>query len=312
MKTKLCLIALAITLALSVSASLAGECEPSCVIDSIGEKVCVSRIPQRVVSLAPSLTELMFDLNAGSRLVGRTSRCNFPKKAKAVSDIGPYMAPDFEKLLTAKPDLVLATKNGMRLELIDRIKGLGIPVYVDNSSSIDEIQKLISKVGFLIGQNQNARALITDIQTRRDSLGQALANLGRPSVLFVVGINPLIVAGSGSFLSSLISEAGGKNVVNDLGIPFPKLSIEEVIKQDPDVIFMLDKECHGIECVDYWKNYAFLQAFRSSRIYELDSDLVSRPGARTIEALEILTIHLHSIKVTPALSATNNTVFKEN
>ena len=148
----------------------------------------------RSVSLAPSLTELMFDLNAGSRLVGRTSRCNFPKKAKAVSDMGPYMAPDFEKLLTAKPDLVLATKNGMRLELIDRIKGLGIPVYVDNSSSIDEIQKLISKVGFLIGQNQNARALITDIQTRRDSLGQALANLGRPSVLFVVGINPLIVA----------------------------------------------------------------------------------------------------------------------
>ncbi|MGD9817698.1 MAG: ABC transporter substrate-binding protein [Desulfomonilaceae bacterium] len=312
MKTKLCSIAIATTLALSVSVSIAGECEPSCVIDSIGEKVCVRRIPQRVVSLAPSLTELMFDLNAGSRLVGRTSRCNFPEEARSVLEVGLYMAPDFEKLLTAKPDLVLATKNGMRLELIDRIKGFGIPVYVDDSSSIDEIKNLISKVGFLIGQNQDARALITDIQTRRDSLRQVLANLERRSVLFVVGINPLIVASSGSFLSSLISEAGGKNVVNDLGIPFPKLSIEEVIKQDPDVIFMLDKECHGIECIGYWKNYAFLKAFRSNRIYEVDSDLVSRPGARTIRALEILSNHLHSIKVIPALPATNNTVFKGN
>lgn len=273
-----------------------------CVRDSTGANVCVKNIPQRVVSLAPSLSELMFDLNAGSRLAGRTTRCNFPEEAKRVTDVGPYMAPDFEKLLKVKPDLVLATRNGMRSELIQRIKGLGIPVYVDDSSNIDEIELLITKVGSLLGQDEKAKELNSGIEQRRKNLRKMLAGLDRPSVIFVVGINPLIVASSSSFLNSLISEAGGANVVNDLKIQFPKFSMEEVIRLDPDVIFMLDKECHGVECLDYWKNYGFLKAIKSSRVYEVDSDLVSRPGARIIDALEALTGHLHPVAAIPVSS----------
>lgn len=295
--TKMKLI-LYISFMFALSASWVGQDlvlaeQSSCVMDSTGESVCLKKVPDRLVSLAPSLTELVFDLNAGSKLVGRTTRCNHPEKAKKVLDIGPYMTPDFEKLLTVKPDLVLAPKNGMRSELISRIKNFGIPVYVDDSGSVEDINRLIRNIGVLLSESAEAEQITSQIELRRQKIRRIVSGLERPSVLFVVGINPLIVGSSTSFLSSLVSEAGGRNVVSDLSIPYPKFSIEEVIRQDPDVIFMLDKECHGIECLDYWKNYGFLKAVKNKRVYEVDSDLMSRPGCRTIEALEALVHHLH-------------------
>ena len=112
-----------------------------CVKDSMGAQVCVNDTPKRIVSLAPSLTELVFELGVGSSLVGRTTRCNFPDEAKNVPDIGAYMKPDFEKLVAARPDLVLAPKTGIRPELIDRLRRLKIPVYVDDSLNIEDITK---------------------------------------------------------------------------------------------------------------------------------------------------------------------------
>ena len=278
---------------LSCFPSLAESGQDICVKDKSGETVCVKKVPERIVSLAPSLTELVFDLNAGSRLVGRTSRCNFPEEAARVLEIGPYMAPDFEKLLTVKPDLVLAPKNGMRPELVYRIKSLGIPVYVDDSGSIEDINQLIMNLGVLLNKNVDAVNLVTQIEIRRKKLADVISELEKASVLFVVGINPLVVAGSTSFLSSMLSEAGGRNVVNELSSPYPKFSMEEVMRQNPDVIFMLDKECHGVDCLNYWKNFQFLKAVKNKRVYEVNSDLMSRPGARTIEALEALANHLH-------------------
>lgn len=274
--------------------SFAESGQDICVKEKSGETVCVKKVPERIVSLAPSLTELVFDLDAGSRLVGRTSRCNFPEEAARVQDIGPYMAPDFEKLLTVKPDMILAPKNGMRPELIYRIKSLGIPVYVDDSGSIQDINQLIMNLGVLLNKNKEAVNIVIQIEIRRKKLANVISGLEKASVLFVVGINPLVVAGSTSFLSSMLSEAGGRNVVNELSSPYPKFSMEEVMRQNPEVIFMLDKECHGVDCLNYWKNYQFLQAVKNKRVYEVNSDLMSRPGARTIEALESLANHLHS------------------
>ena len=267
--------------------------EKICVRDNTGESVCVRKVPERIVTLAPSLTELVFDLEAGSKLVGRTSKCNFPNQATKIPDIGPYLAPDFEKLLTVKPDLVLAPKNGMRPELVNRIRTLGIPVYVDDSGSIQDITRLILNIGMLLDKIDRAAQIAEQIEMRRQKIANMISGMEKAPTLFVVGINPLIVASSTSFLSSLLSEAGGQNVVHELSNPYPRFSMEEVIRQNPDVIFMLDKECHGIDCLDYWKNYQFLKAVKTGRVYEVNSDLMSRPGTRIIEALESLAHLLH-------------------
>lgn len=264
-----------------------------CVKDSGGALVCVQESPKRIVSLAPSLTELVFELKAGSRLVGRTTKCNIPVAAKDVTDIGSYGSPDFEKLMAVRPDLVLAPKIGIRPEFIQHMKSLGIPVYVDDSSNIEEIEEVINNVGKLLEKKDEADHIVNDIRVRRNTIRKLTEGVEKATVLFVIGVRPLVVAGGRSFLGSLVKEAGGSNVAENTTVEYPKFSIEEVIRCDPDVILMLDKECHGKECVDQWKDHSYLKAVKNKRVYELDADLMARPGVRTIEALEKLAPFLH-------------------
>ncbi len=264
-----------------------------CVKDSLGAPVCVQESPKRIVSLAPSLTELVFELKAGSRLVGRTTKCNIPEAAKAVTNIGSYGSPDFEKLMSVRTDLVLAPKTGIRPEFIQRLKSLGVPVYVDDSSNIEQIEQTINNVGKLLGSNDEASRIVNDIRVRRISIRKLMDGVEKTTVLFVIGVRPLVVAGGRSFLGSLVREAGGSNIAENTTVEYPKFSIEEVIRCDPDLILMLDKECREKECVDQWKDFSYLKAVKNKRVYELDADLMARPGVRTIDGLEKLVKFLH-------------------
>ncbi|MHB8202874.1 MAG: ABC transporter substrate-binding protein [Desulfomonilaceae bacterium] len=264
-----------------------------CVKDSLGETVCVRRPQPRVVSLAPSLTELIFALKAGSRLVGRTTKCNIPEAAKKVTDVGAYTTPDFERVMAVRPDLVFAPRIGIRPEFIERLKSLKIPVYIDDSSNIEEIEQLVNNVGKLVGAENEADRIVNDIKIRRAKITKLMRGHEKPTVLFVIGIRPLVVAGGKSFLGALVREAGGSNIAEFTAVEYPKFSIEEVIRRNPDIIFMLDKECQSDDCVKQWKDYGYLKAIRNNRVYVLDADLISRPGSRTIEALEKLAEFLH-------------------
>lgn len=264
-----------------------------CVKGSAGAMICLEHPAKRVVSLAPSLTELIFELKTGSKLVGRTTKCNIPEAAKKVTDVGAYMTPDFERLMAVRPDLVLAPKTGIRPELIQRLKSLKIPVYVDDSLNIEEIEQLINNVGLMVGAKNEADRVVNDIKIRREKIRKLIERSEKPSALFVIGIRPLVVAGSKSFLGSLIKEAGGSNIAETTTVEYPKFSIEEVIRRDPDIIFMLDKECQGDDCMKQWRDYGYLKAVRNNRVYVLDADLISRPGSRTIEALAKLAEFLH-------------------
>ncbi len=264
-----------------------------CVKDSLGETVCVRRPQPRVVSLAPSLTELVFALKAGSRLVGRTTKCNIPEAAKKVTDVGAYTTPDFERVMAVRPDLVLAPRIGIRPEFIERLKSLKIPVYIDDSSNIEEIEQLVNNVGKLVGTENEADRIVNDIKIRRNKITKLMSGHEKPTVLFVIGIRPLVVAGGKSFLGALVREAGGSNIAEFTAVEYPKFSIEEVLRRDPYVIFMLNKECQGQGCINQWTDYGYLKAIKNNRVYVLDADLISRPGSRTIEALERLATFLH-------------------
>ncbi|MFH0960326.1 MAG: helical backbone metal receptor, partial [Pseudomonadota bacterium] len=270
------------------------ESEPAlCVKDSMEVQVCVHDTPKKIISLAPSLTELVFELGAGSSLVGRTTRCNFPDEAQNVPDIGAYMKPDFEKLVAALPDLVLAPKTGIRPELIDRLRNLKIPVYVDDCLNIEDIRNVITNIAKLLRKENQAGQILDDMQSRRDRINKLVKGKEKTTALFVVGVRPLVVAGSKSFLGSLIREAGGVNIAETVAVEYPKFSIEEVIRTNPDVILILDKECHGEGCLNQWKSHIHLKAVQENRIHDLDADLMSRPGVRTIEGLEKLSTLLH-------------------
>jgi len=278
----------------------AGSQDEVCVNDFLSRQVCVSSAPKRVISLAPSLTETLFILKAGHLIIGRTTRCNAPREAQNIRDIGAYMNPDMERVMSLKPDLVLSPKTGVRKELVDRLTEVGIPVFVDDSNDLDEIVELVRKLGIILAMKSEAEKVIETIQQRRATMNERIADLDKPAVLFVIGMRPLIVAGGKSFLGALIREAGGANIAEEASVPYPRFSMEEVIRRDPEFIIVVNKECLSEECIQDWRKYQVLRAVRNSRIYGLEADLMSRPTPGIIEALEQLAAIFHPGTVTAA------------
>jgi iron complex transport system substrate-binding protein len=246
-----------------------------------------------VVSLAPSLTEIMFMLGVGHRLVGRTTRCNAPPEAELIPDVGAYMRPDLERVLAVKPDLVLAQKTGLSRELVDRLSELGLPVFVEDCKNLDDVVDLVRRLGFFLATGAVAARVVGDIQQRRIAVAKDLIKLPRPTLLFAVGLRPLVVAGGQSFIGALIREAGGTNIAEDAPLAYPKFSMEEVIRRDPEFIVVLDKECQGEDCFREWQRHSGVKAVRSGNVYTFDADLIARPTPRIVEALEELARILH-------------------
>jgi len=264
-----------------------------CVVDDLSRQVCVPAFPKRVISLAPSLTEIVFDLGAGHTVVGRTERCNEPPEALKIQNVGAYLCPDLERIIALRPDLVLSPESGMRMEVVDRLTELGIPTFVDNSKTLDDIVHLLYRLGTILGRESDAKTVAQQFQRRRKAVMERVDHVNKPLILFAVGMRPLVLAGGGSFIGSLIREAGGVNVAEEAAVLYPRFSMEEVAKRDPDIIIVLNKECWGDECFDEWQGHQDLSAVRNNQVYQLDADLVARASPRIMNALEQLTDILH-------------------
>ncbi len=265
-----------------------------CVTDDLSRRLCIPGHAARTISLAPSLTEIVFAVGAGRRLVGRTGRCDYPPEASKIPAIGAYLKPDIERLISLSPDLVLATKSGTRKEMVSHLENLGLKVFVAESRSVDDVFSLIRRVGILLGTQDKASALVTELARTRKALRLKLANVKKPSVLFLVGTRPLVVAGGKSSIGAMIREARGVNIAEDAGIPHPKYSGEEVIKKDPDLIVMLGKEHMNRESsLEELKRFGELSALKNGRVYQMDGNLLARPSPRVIEGMEKLAAILH-------------------
>jgi iron complex transport system substrate-binding protein len=256
--------------------------------DFMARRVTLPRPATRVVSLAPSLTEIVFQVGAGDSLVGRTSRCNEPPEAARVRDIGPYGKPDLERIQAVKPDLALAPALGLGKEVVARLTAMGVPVFVDNCSSLDDIALLVRRLGRLLGRESRAEAVARAFEERRRAVAARAEGRPKPKALFSVGLKPLVIAGGKSFIGAMIREAGGVNIAEDVSTPYPVFSIEEAIIRDPDVIIVLNKECSGQDCLRAWERHQGLTAVRNRAIFELDADIMTRACPRILDGFERL------------------------
>lgn len=264
-----------------------------CVVDDLSRKVCVSAFPKRVVSLAPSLTEMAFDMGAGNLLVGRSERCNEPAEALKIKVVGPYLNPDLERIIALGPDLVLTPEAGMRKEIVTRLDELGIPTMVDNSNTLDQIVNSMTRLGKLLGKEARARELVEHFQQRRQAVRERVEHARKPLIVFAVGMRPLVLAGGKSFIGSLIREAGGANIAEEAPVFYPKFSMEEVARRDPDIIVVLNKECRDDECLAAWQAHPDLKAVKHGFVYPVDADLIARPAPKIMDAFEQLAAILH-------------------
>ncbi|MBC8207619.1 MAG: cobalamin-binding protein [Desulfobulbaceae bacterium] len=284
----LCLLAVFFPCTLVLSASRE-------MIDPIGRNLIVPASPARVVSLAPSLTELVYSLGREELLVGATLYSTFPEAARALPRVGSYVRLDLERIVALKPDLCLAVKDGNPRHVIERIESLGIPVFVVDPISIDEIMTTIVALGDLLGACPAAEALAADMAARIDAVGAQVAEAAhRPALFFQVDAAPLISAGEDTFTGRLIRMAGGENLAAG-GIPYPRYNWEDILRLAPEVVVITSMAGgHNPEdLIAEWQKWPQIPAVRSGRIHVVEADFFNRPTERLVQGLEVLAALIH-------------------
>ena len=260
---------------------------PLALKDDRGVAVRLAAPPHRVVSLAPSLTEIVFLLGRGGSLVGVTRFCNVPAAASAVPKIGGVSDPDVERIVALSPDLVLCTTDGNPRDKVRVLEEMGIPCFAVAPQNLDAVFQAIERLGVLLGAADRGRAEAGALRRRARLARPSSRDAGKPAVLFVVSTAPIIAAGEGTFMDELVSLAGGRNVAARYSGRYPRLSVEELVAARPEVIFVAGMA--GVERfpeeVTRWKE---VPAFRDGAVITLDGDLVTRPGPRLVTALELV------------------------
>jgi iron complex transport system substrate-binding protein len=262
--------------------------------DGLGRAVSIAPNPQRIISLAPNVTEILFALGLESRVVGVTSYCDFPETAKAKEKVGDTIQPNLEKIISLKPDLVVISTSSQLENLTRRLDQLAIPVYVTNPRSVRDVAASIRSLGEVTGTSERARILAGEMDSRINAVELRVGALTRPRVLYVLQIGPLITAGRNTFINDLINIAGGQSISGDETADYPQFSRETVVARAPEVI--VAPSSHGVELVkesDLRRDFATTPAVRSNRIVWVIPDLVDRPGPRIVEGLEELAKGLH-------------------
>ena len=262
--------------------------------DPTGRRVTIDAPPRRLVSLVPSVTEILFALGAQDLLVGVTDFCDYPPAAGRKPRVGGMLAPSLETLVSLKPDLALATTAGNREETFAQLEQLRIPVYVVNPTRVADVLDLISRLGALTGSESAAARLSASLDTRIAAVAARVKPLARPRVLYVLWPDPLIVPGRGSLVSELLALAGGDSVTADAGEPYPRFSLEAAIARAPEVIILASHGSgQGRMAREKWERFGDLPAIKGGRLYTADGNLLHRYGPRMVDGLEQLARLIH-------------------
>jgi iron complex transport system substrate-binding protein len=251
----------------------------------------------RIVSLAPSATEIIFALGAEDRLIGVTDCCDYPPEAKRIEQVGGYGNPSVEKLLALSPDVVIAS-GVERRDLAEAVRNAGIHMLDTPIRSIDELFDAFAQIGDAVGKSRQAKEAVARMRSELDAVAARVdAPLGqRPKVFVEIGDRPLMTAGGASFLNDLIARAGGVNVACDLAQAYPTINPEKVIEWDPDVIVVTEMGQPGNAATQLPLRigWAGISAVKNGRVIDdICPDLLLRPGPRLIEGVKALAARLH-------------------
>lgn len=278
-------------------AEKAGETKPAVdapvtVTDGAGRQVEVKETPKRVISLAPSNTEIVFALGAGNLLVGVDEYSDYPEEAKRITRVGGFANPNIELIVSLKPDLILA--DDMHRKILDQLAKAGCPVIMLSASSIADVENNIRLAGKVLRRNAEAESVVSQIESRLSKVKdrvKAVPEDKRVKVFYEVYSDPIMTVGPKTLIHQLILAAGGRNVAEDAATDYPRYSPEAVVKKNPDVIvFPLfhGSESLTVEKVKARPGWSAISAVARNRVYPIDANIISRPGPRIADAVETL------------------------
>ncbi len=265
--------------------------------DGLGRQITLDQTPQRIVSLTPAITEILFAVGAGSQVVGRDQFSDYPDAAKALPSVGGSMGQySNEQIVSLKPDLVIAGEINTP-ELVKSLEGLGLKVYyLKNPTTLEDMYSQLDLIGKITGHDTGS--LVDSLKQRVAAVDAKLANVSnKPSVFYEIDAsdaNKPYTAGPGTFIDQLIQRAGGVNIASTLKDQYPQVSLEEVVKLDPSIIILGDS-LYGVtpDAVKARAGWGGIAAVKSGNIFTFDDNLVSRPGPRLVDGLEQLAKLLH-------------------
>lgn len=262
----------------------------SAFVDDFGDSVHISGPPQRIVSLNPTTTELLFALGAGDRLVGRTSYDNWPDSAKLVPDLGAGLRPNVEAILGTHPDLVLLYGSQDNRAAATRLRQAGVNTLSLKIDGIGAFKSGVMLIGEVLGETARARIVRDSVSATLERVASATRSLPHPKVFWHVWNAPVITIGRGSFMDDLVAIAGATNVYADIASPSPTVSLEDISRRDPDFILTGPVGARQIRDEPRWN---IVRAARADDIIVVDTDLVARPSVRLGEAALSIAKLLH-------------------
>jgi len=262
--------------------------------DMHGRELSLPEAPRRIVSLVPSVTELIYALGGEDRLVGRTDFCDYPPAVREKRSVGGMLAPSLETIVALKADLVVATRDGNTEETFAQLGRLRIPTFVAGADRVADVYDLIGRVGRLAGREAAVAPLVARLEQRIAAVRTAVAPYRVPRVLYVLWPDPLIVPGHGVLVSELIAIAGGDSVTAHDADAYPRYSVEAAVARSPEVIVLASHGANiGNVARDKWDRLTSLPAIRAGRVYALDGNLMHRYGPRMVDGLERLARAIH-------------------
>lgn len=270
-------------LALSPFCALAA---PISLTDDAGKTINLSAPAQRIVALAPHIVETLYVAGAGEQIVGTVEYSDYPRSARSIRRIGNYSSFDLESLLALKPDLVIGWETGNSPSAIEKIRALGIPVYLSQSNRVAQIGNEIETFGKLAGTERIAKPAADSFRKRLARLEKE--NHGRPtvSVFYQISDAPLMTIGGKQIISNALSICGGKNIFEQLAPMAPTVSPEAVIAANPESIMTSGMEKLNPAALDLWRKWPQLTATQRGNFFLIDSDLINRNGPRILDGTQ--------------------------
>lgn len=253
--------------------------------DDLGHPIKVGYTPERIISLTPNTTEIIYFLGLGDKLIGRTNYCNYPPEVSKVPSIGDVTTFSIEKIVSMKPDLVVANRM-ISLEFIDKLTSMGVNVAAFDPNTVEGIIDTIKRIALICGVPHNT-----------DPLYSALKNHKKPAngktVYIEIWNKPPTTFGKDTFGSDVIKWVGGTNLGNSLEGAYPTTTDEALIKLNPDVVILPTKSSTAAEEFKSRKGFDILKAVKENKVFAIDEDIISRPGPRIIDAMKQLDIEIN-------------------
>lgn len=264
--------------------------------DETGRSVAVPEHAHRVISLAPSITNMVYALGAQSDLVGITDYTVYPPQAaREKPSVGKVVNPSLEHIIALHPDLVLALPEFNGAETIAGLQGLGIPVFLFNTGDIANIYRSVESVGRIMGREREASDLIAQLRAREAKVRAQAEGKPRPSVVLVLSIDPLITAGRKAFITQMITAAGARSVTDDLKQDWLQMNVEAILPRKPDYILLMKNGPVSLKDMQRSAGWQSLEAVQRGRVIVLD-DRIQLPAPVAFDGLEDLARQIHALQ----------------